>query len=335
MLAVYVLSILLFLILFVLITSIEFTMDAEARHREEENLLKGSFAVKWLFLSRKISIERPEKKESAKPEMGKKSERKEGDIEIEKGKGIEREKEREVEGEQEARIKREQELRIEREQEARIEREQELRIEREQEARIEREQELRIEREKKEEIEKKKIKGIEKEKVEKIEKEKLKGKEKKVEKKKVEKIETEIEESKESKKFWKKEYSYILRAFRCLREPLFRLFSDTLNALKIKHLDADFTFGLPDPADTGMLCGFFHSLLGALHGRCRQCSVYINPVFMDPVLDFRGNTKISIKIYSIIFSFFKFILNRKTLCFTYSIIKEWLQGKLKANSQAL
>ena len=297
MLAVYAISILLFLILFVLFTPIELTLDGEARRREEESLLKGRFAVRWLFLSRKVSIERPKKKEPAKPEKGKKSVRKE-EAEIEKGKGIERE--------------------------------QEVGMEREKGEVIEREQEMRIEREKKEEIEKKKIKGIEKEKEEKIEKKKLKGKEKKGEK-----VKKEIEETKEPKKFWKKEYSYILRAFRCLREPLFRLFSDTLNALKIKHLDADFTFGLPDPADTGMLCGFAHSVLGTLHGRCRQCTVYINPVFLDPVLDLRGNTRISIRIYSLVFSFFKFILNRKTLCFTYSIIKEWLQGKLKAHSQAL
>ena len=299
MLAIYAISILLFLVLFVLITPIEFTMDAEARRREEESLLKGSFAVKWLFLSRKVSIERPEKKESDKPESGKKSERKE-ETEIEKGKGIERGKE------------------------------------------------AGVERDKEEEIEKRKIKGIEKEKEEKIwaekggeaekkvegiEKEKRKGKEKKEKGKG--NIEKEIEDTKEPKKFWKKEYSYILNAFRCLSEPLFRLFSDTLNSLKIKHLDANFTFGLPDPADTGMLCGVAHSLVGVLHGRCRQCSVYINPVFLDPVLDFRGNTKISIRIYSLVFSFIKFMLNRKTLCFTYSIIKEWLQGKLKVNSKAL
>jgi hypothetical protein len=302
MLAVYAISILLLLVLFVLITPIEFTMDAEARRREKESLLKGSFAVKWLFLSRKVSIERPEKKESDRPESGKKSERKE-ETEIEKGKGIERE----------------------------------------QEAGIEREQEAGIERDKEEEIDKRKIKGIEKEKEEKIWAEKGGEAEKKVEgiekakgkEKKVEGIEKETVKTKESKKFWKKEYSYILRAFRCLSEPLFRLFSDTLNALKVKQLDADFTFGLPDPADTGMLCGVAHSLVGALHGRCSHCSVYINPVFLDPVMDFRGNTKISIRIYSLVFSFIKFILNRKTLSFTYSIIKEWIQGKLKVNSKAL
>ncbi len=303
MLVVYAISILLLLVLFVLITPIELTLDAEARRREGENLLKGSFAVKWLFLSRKISIERPEKKESEdRPEKGKKREVKD-ETEIEMRKEMEREKEKELENRKMKELELKKEIEREKEKELENRKMKELEIKKE------------IEREKEKELEKRKMKEIETGKKEKFEKE--------------------IEETKEPKKFWKKEYSYILRAFRDLRKPLFRLFSDTLNALKIKHLDADFTFGLPDPADTGMLCGFAHSLLGALHGRCRQCSVYINPVFMDSVLDFRGNTKISIKIYSLIFSFIKFILNRKTLSFTYSIIKEWLQGKLKAHSQAL
>ncbi len=301
MLAVYAISILLFLVLFVLITSIEFTMDAEARHREGESLLKGSFAVRWLFLSRKVSIEKPEKKEFVdRPEKGKKSVREE-EAEIEKGKKIEREKEKEIEKKKIKGIEKEKEEKIWAEKGGRTE---------------------------------KKVEGIEKEKEKGTGTGKGTGKGQGKGKGK-EKIEKEIEETKESKKFWKKEYSYILRAFRCLSEPLFRLFSNTLNALKVKQLDADFTFGLPDPAETGMLCGVAHSLVGALHGRCSHCSVYINPVFLDPVLDFRGNTKISIKIYSLVFSFIKFILNRKTLSFTYSIIKEWIQGKLKVNSKAL
>jgi hypothetical protein len=307
MLAVYIVSVLFFLVLFVLITSIEFTLDAEARHKEKESLLKGNFGIRWLFFSRTVSVEKPGKKEADdRSEKGKKCERKD-ESEIEKGKAIEREKEEEIE-------KRKVEKR---------------KVEKKKVEGIEKEKEEKMWTEKRGGREQK-VEEIEKQKEEKIKKGKGRGREKKVEGIEKEKVKT-----KESKKFWKKEYSYILRAFRCLREPLFRLFSNTLNALKIKHLDADFTFGLPDPADTGMLCGFAHSLVGVLHGRCRHCRVYINPVFLDPVLDFQGNTKISIKIYSLVFSFLKFILNRNTLSFTYSIIKEWLSGKLKVNSKTL
>ncbi|WP_269848673.1 DUF2953 domain-containing protein [Methanosarcina horonobensis] len=123
-----------------------------------------------------------------------------------------------------------------------------------------------------------------------------------------------------------------LEAYKALRKPLFRLISDMLNAIKIKNLKADLTFGLPDPADTGMLCGLIHALLGTVYSRCRSCSFAVCPVFMESLLDFRGNAEIRIKIYSLIFPFIKFIFNGKTLSFTYSIVKEKLRGSSKINS---
>ncbi len=123
-----------------------------------------------------------------------------------------------------------------------------------------------------------------------------------------------------------------LEAYKALRKPLFRLFSDMFNAIKIKNLKADLTFGLSDPADTGMLCGVIHSLLGTVYNRCRGCSFSVCPVFMESLLDFRGSAEIRIKIYSLIFPFLKFIFNGKTISFTYSIVKEKLRGSSKVNS---
>lgn len=123
-----------------------------------------------------------------------------------------------------------------------------------------------------------------------------------------------------------------LEAYKALRKPLFRLFSDLLNAIKIKNLKAELTFGLSDPADTGMLCGFIHALLGTVYSRCRNCSFSVSPVFMESLLDFQGSAEIRVKIYSLIFPFFNFIFNGKTLSFTYSIVKEKLRGSSKINS---
>ena len=123
-----------------------------------------------------------------------------------------------------------------------------------------------------------------------------------------------------------------LEAFKSLRKPLFRLFSDLLNGIKIKRLESYMTFGLSDPADTGMLCGILHAITGLAYSRCRHCSFSINPLFMNPMLDFRGNAEIRVKIYSLIFPVIKFIFNGKTLSFTYSIIMEKLRGKWKFHS---
>ena len=125
----------------------------------------------------------------------------------------------------------------------------------------------------------------------------------------------------------KEKFYWGLKAFRSLRKPLLRLFSDLLRGIKIKHLESYMTFGLPDPADTGMLCGLMHAAAGFIYSRCRYCSFSINPVFMHPMLDFRGDAEIRVKIYSMIFPFVKFIFNRNTLSFTYSVIKEIFHRK--------
>ncbi len=123
-----------------------------------------------------------------------------------------------------------------------------------------------------------------------------------------------------------------LEAFKSLRKPALRLFSDLLNGIKIKHLESYITFGLSDPADTGMLCGFIHSVTGLVYSRCRHCSFSVIPVFMNPMVDFRGNMEVRVRIYSLVFPALKFIFNGKTLSFTYSIIKEKLWEKWKFHS---
>src|SRR5665647_49562 len=122
-----------------------------------------------------------------------------------------------------------------------------------------------------------------------------------------------------------------LKAFRCLRKPALRLFSDILRGIKIKRLDSRIIFGLSDPADTGMLCGLIHTFAGFIYSRCKHCSFSINPVFMmSPMLDFRGDVEIRMKIYSMILPFIKFIFNRNTLSFTHSVVKELFQRKWKS-----
>jgi hypothetical protein len=146
------------------------------------------------------------------------------------------------------------------------------------------------------------------------------------------KIRTESEEKAKKGMTTREKLHWGLEAFKSLRKPLFCLFSDLLNGIKIKRLESYVTFGLSDPADTGILCGFFHAITGLAYSRCRHCNFSINPVFMNPMLDFRGNAEIRVKIYSMIFPIIKFIFNRKTVSFTYSIIKEKLRGKWKFDS---
>jgi hypothetical protein len=125
-------------------------------------------------------------------------------------------------------------------------------------------------------------------------------------------------------------FQWSFKAFNSLRKPLFCLFSDLLNGIKIKSLESCMTFCLPDPSDTGILCGFLHAIVGFVYSRCKHCNFSIKPEFMDPMFDFQGNLEIRIKIYSLILPFIKFIFNWNTLSFTYSIVKDILQRKFKS-----
>jgi len=125
-------------------------------------------------------------------------------------------------------------------------------------------------------------------------------------------------------------FQWSFKAFNSLRKPLFFLFSDLLNGIKIKSLESCMTFGLPDPSDTGILCGFLYAIVGSVYSHCKHCNFSIKPEFMDSMFDFQGNLEVRIKIHSLIFPFIKFIFNWNTLSFTYAVVKDILQRKWKS-----
>lgn len=313
MLVITVLLLVFLLILFVLFTAIGLTFKLKVLSLEEKKELRGVFTVKWLLFSHTFSIEEPGESESF-PEEPKKSDEdktvkgKQSEIDLNNTEKIRVT----IEPQDKAEVKKKREVEEKEVEEKRIE--------------MGEGEEKRIEDS--EEKEKRTEVGERKEKLtegnEKKEKwgiiSKIRGKKK-----------PEIEDAPEEMTP-REMLHWGLEAFRSLRKPLFRLFSDLLNGIKIKRLESNVTFGLSDPADTGMLCGLLHSVAGLAYSRCRHCSFSINPVFMNPMMDFRGDIEIRVRVYSLIFPMLKFMFNRKTLSFTYSIIKEKLWGKRKFSS---
>jgi hypothetical protein len=323
MLVITVLLLVFLLILFVLFTAIGLTFKLKVLSLEEKKELRGVFTVKWLLFSHTFSIEEPGESESF-PEEPKKSD-----------------EDKTVKGKQsEIDLNNTEKVRVT------IEPQDKDEVTKKREVEEKEVEEKRIEMGEGEEKRIKDIEGREKlsevgkrnEKLSKVgeRKEKLtEGNEKKEKWGIISKIrgkkKPEIEEAPEEMTP-REMLHWGLEAFRSLRKPLFRLFSDLLNGIKIKRLESNVTFGLSDPADTGMLCGLLHSVAGLAYSRCRHCSFSINPVFMNPMMDFRGDIEIRVRVYSLIFPMLKFMFNRKTLSFTYSIIKEKLWGKRKFSS---
>lgn len=65
------------------------------------------------------------------------------------------------------------------------------------------------------------------------------------------------EPERERKKSWKMPH---VRDFLNMTGPLLRLFKDFIYAFRIKYLDIEVTFGLNDPAYTGIITGFLHAI---------------------------------------------------------------------------
>lgn len=304
MLVIILLLLVFLLILFILFTAIGLTFKLNVLSLEEKKELRGIFTVKWLLFSHTFSIEEPGESESFPEELDKSK----------RDKTI-KEKQNEID------LKKTEKVGVTTETQNRAEEKKKKEIE---------EKEIK---EKRMEVDESKEKRIEESESE----EKLTEGDKKKEKwgliaKIRGKKEPETEEAPESEMTTREMLHWGLEAFKSLRKPLFRLFSDLLNGIKIKRLESDVTFGLSDPADTGMLCGLIHAVAGLAYSRCRHCSFSINPVFMNPMVDFKGSMEIRVRIYSLIFPMLKFMFNRKTLSFTYSIIKEKLWGKRKFSS---
>lgn len=304
MLVITILLLVFLLILFILLTAIGLTFKLKVLNLEEKKELRGIFTIKWLLFSHTFSIEEPGESESLPEEPEKSKEHKtvaweQSEIDLKKAEKVQIT----TEPQDKTEVKKKREIEEKEPEEKRIETDEnkEKRIE------INENKEKRIEID--ENKEKWNIIA------------KIRGKKK-----------PETEKAPESEMPLREKLHWSLEAFRSLRRPLFRLFSDLLNGIKIKRLESYVTFGLSDPADTGMLCGFIHAIAGLAYSRCNHCSFSINPVFMNPMMDFRGDMEIRVRIYSLIFPMLKFMFNRKTLSFTYLIIKEKLWGKRKLNS---
>ena len=293
---IYLFILVILLILFILFTAIGLTINFKITSLKETKELRSTFALKWLFFSHSFLIEKPltKKKPIGEPKESK------------AGKVVKTWKD-ETKFEQSENI-----------------------------AEYIPKTECKVRAEKKRDIKKREFK----EKTVTSEDEKKIGIKNKTEDREKtgsidrviggERVKTEYRAEPKKEMTTREMFQWSFKAFNSLRKPLFCLFADLLNGIKIKNLESHMTFCLQDPSDTGILCGFLHAIAGFVYSRCRHCNFSIKPEFMDPILDFQGNLEIRIKIHSLIFPFIKFIFNWNTFSFTYSVVKDILQRKWKS-----
>ncbi len=126
------------------------------------------------------------------------------------------------------------------------------------------------------------------------------------EKKPEEKITNEGKSTKNKKELKAKDF---IKIYYDIKAPLLRLFKGTMRNLKLRYGRCDVAFGLPDPADTGMLCGFLFGVFGSLHHYWQSFSYFLQPRFDDKVLDLEFMADVRVRIYRFIPTFLRFALD--------------------------
>lgn len=114
----------------------------------------------------------------------------------------------------------------------------------------------------------------------------------------------EIEKSKKVKK------SRHLKDIFYLSRPLLRLFKDLIYSFRIKYLNIDITFGLEDPAYTGIITGFLHSILFSLRA---PYTINWNADFTRPIMEWDMKAEAAITPIQILQHLAKFITNWQVL----------------------
>ncbi|WP_340819688.1 DUF2953 domain-containing protein [Methanolobus sp. WCC4] len=115
-------------------------------------------------------------------------------------------------------------------------------------------------------------------------------------------------------------FSEALQAFRQLRSPVVRLLKGIIFAMRVPYARINVTYGFPDPAYTGMVCGYACAVTGYLQTHPGNLDLQLEPDFMDSRLDVDMSGTVRIRLYRFIPVILMFILNRNVLRFSWKYL---------------
>jgi hypothetical protein len=95
-----------------------------------------------------------------------------------------------------------------------------------------------------------------------------------------------------------------------LSGPMLQLIKELIYACRLKYLDIDITFGLKEPAHTGIVTGILHSIFGYLRaGKNIRWSVD----FTKPIIEWDMKGKVAITPITVLLPIVRFITNKQVL----------------------
>lgn len=156
----------------------------------------------------------------------------------------------------------------------------------------------------------------------------VKGLDKKTVKEEVKDGKNELSKSKRSKNI---SFSEILQAFRQLRSPAIRLLQGTIHAIRIPYARVNMVFGFPDPAYTGIACGYAHALMGYLACHSKNLKMQLESDFIGSRLDLDMEGAVRVRLYRFIFVILFFVLDRNVLRFSWQFFIKRYSKKSSVN----
>ena len=117
------------------------------------------------------------------------------------------------------------------------------------------------------------------------------------------------EDLREEKEDTKMDVRRIFELFRTLHRPVTALARRVVQRIDFKELSCRVTFGLNDPAETGMLSGFLYAAFAPLT-RYPAVSIRLHPVFHAPAFAYRVRGSLSVTVGRMIIPAIRFLCDR-------------------------
>ncbi|MEA1893589.1 MAG: DUF2953 domain-containing protein [Euryarchaeota archaeon] len=117
------------------------------------------------------------------------------------------------------------------------------------------------------------------------------------------------EDRREEKEDAKVDVGRIFELFRTLHSPVIALARRVVQRIDFRELSCRATFGLDDPADTGMLSGFLYAALIPLT-RYPAISIQLHPVFHESTFAYRVRGSLGVTVGRMVIPAIRFLCNR-------------------------
>ena len=98
----------------------------------------------------------------------------------------------------------------------------------------------------------------------------------------------------------KKEYKHLIKPLKNSLPYLLDFLKKTTKAIKIHKLNVHLKFGLASYADTAQYIGYIWAIIGFINSLYPVSKLSAEPVFGDPITDFKGDINIDINLLKLI-----------------------------------